>query len=78
MGQDHLEEITRPITGGGDGATSSELTGNAIFIANLGVSEASRCLDGASRAVLEWKSSVEDDRAIHSSWERLLPYLFAE
>jgi hypothetical protein len=39
MGQDHLEEITRPITGGGDGATSSELTGNAIFIANLGVSD---------------------------------------
>jgi hypothetical protein len=34
MGPDPLEEITRPITGDIDGGTSSELTGNAIFIAN--------------------------------------------
>jgi hypothetical protein len=67
MGQDHLEEITRPSTGDIDGGTRSELTDNAISIANLGVSEVSRCLDGASGTVLEWKSSVEDDRAIHSS-----------
>ena len=67
MGQERLEEITRPSTGDTDGGTSSELTDNAISIAKLGVSEASRCLDGASGTVLEWKSSVQDDRAIHSS-----------
>jgi hypothetical protein len=63
MGQDHLEEITRPSTGDIDG----ELTDITIFIANLGVCEVSGRLDVASGTVLEWKSSVEDDSATHSA-----------
>lgn len=39
MGQDHLEEITRPSTGDIDCGTRSELTDNTIFVTNLGVCE---------------------------------------